>query len=489
MAFIGYYSSIPWEKRLLTEHITRDLNGQIRKSAQTTNHTISTQTKEIVASNEALAQTFGKGFDTLNNTLEWGLADISYALEDLRADFNYGIALVLSQLQAQNEILLGILDKLDSIHKTLENPTHTQAREFYRIGCDRLIKGLLDKALESFLQARAKNDADFFIEYQIGKLYLYGRDEDDNVTNPEKAEEHLRDAFRYGKVELGQTTDLKSLVAETALHASIACYAQATELHLEGKEDNARQKLKDACHWAKQSLDFSPLFLESNYHLAKYSALLGDEQTSISNLALVVQADRKYCLKADIDSDFDPLRSQVQNLFLSLKEEARKRAEGEYKDARNLVDDMIYLEEKGKKAKQEICDLLEKARQKLDQDRYFDYLDFIKANLISEVKSILVRLEDFELSKKTTLEGHYKDVFSVCFSPDGKFLASGGWDGVVNLWQANNGQLVSKLEFFESLVHSVSFSPNGKFLAAGGYRRNKVMGHKEQHGISFRRIR
>ncbi len=33
-----------------------------------------------------------------------------------------------------------------------------------------------------------------------------------------------------------------------------------------------------------------------------------------------------------------------------------------------------------------------------------------------------------------TLEGHSRDVTSVSFSPDGKLIASGSWDGKINIW-------------------------------------------------------
>jgi WD40 repeat protein len=39
-----------------------------------------------------------------------------------------------------------------------------------------------------------------------------------------------------------------------------------------------------------------------------------------------------------------------------------------------------------------------------------------------------------------TLEGHSHSVHSVCWSPDGKYLASGSSDRTVKIWDANSGE-------------------------------------------------
>jgi serine/threonine protein kinase len=66
-----------------------------------------------------------------------------------------------------------------------------------------------------------------------------------------------------------------------------------------------------------------------------------------------------------------------------------------------------------------------------------------------------------------TLRGHQGWVFSVSFSPDGKFLASGDLDNTVKVWDVGSWREVATLRGHQGWVFSVSFSPDGKFLASG----------------------
>lgn len=58
-------------------------------------------------------------------------------------------------------------------------------------------------------------------------------------------------------------------------------------------------------------------------------------------------------------------------------------------------------------------------------------------------------------------------VDAVAFSPDGQWLASGGWDNKIKLWEVATGQEVRTLAGHTDAVRAVAFSPDGRWLASG----------------------
>jgi WD40 repeat protein len=79
-----------------------------------------------------------------------------------------------------------------------------------------------------------------------------------------------------------------------------------------------------------------------------------------------------------------------------------------------------------------------------------------------------VKLWDVGTGKELkTLKGHRGEVNSVSYSPDGKTLASTSWDNTVKLWDVGTGKELNTLKGHQSAVMSVSYSPDSKTLASG----------------------
>ncbi|MDI6779774.1 MAG: hypothetical protein QME25_06225 [Bacteroidota bacterium] len=393
-------SGVTYGQYLLANSFVRDVTGQVKQSAQAIQTKISDQTKQLVVSNQELAKTFGVGFDSMNGTLEWGfnrleyvLQDVNASIESLHADFNYSMGLLLTEVHTQNKLLNSLLDKLDDIHETLENPTLTKAREFYRIGIERCARGLLDKALESFLESEKKNDTDFFTQFIIGKLYLYGVDEDANVLDLNKAKQHLMLAVRYSKAEISIDSSFAKLAAESLLHASIAVYAQLGEEHVIADHIKSKVLLDEAKQLVLDAIKIYPKLTECYYHLAKYAALIGESVLAIQNLEKAIIADRNYAVKVDIDHAFEPVRPHVHALQSKLRDLKKVESQEKIIQADKLIQETSLWnpEESSLKVTFQKCqnDFLN-AQNAHKSNTFFGFLDAISfaENAISLVKPI-----------------------------------------------------------------------------------------------------
>jgi len=65
-------------------------------------------------------------------------------------------------------------------------------------------------------------------------------------------------------------------------------------------------------------------------------------------------------------------------------------------------------------------------------------------------------------------EGHYSSVSSCAFSCDGTWLASADQNATLLLWDVRSGKFVRVFEGHQAAVSSCAFSPDGEWLASGG---------------------
>ena len=69
------------------------------------------------------------------------------------------------------------------------------------------------------------------------------------------------------------------------------------------------------------------------------------------------------------------------------------------------------------------------------------------------------------------LTGHDGPVRSVAFSPNGQLVASGSEDNAIRLWDVATGEVSQVLRGHGNAVRSVAFSPDGKCVLSGGQEK------------------
>lgn len=64
-------------------------------------------------------------------------------------------------------------------------------------------------------------------------------------------------------------------------------------------------------------------------------------------------------------------------------------------------------------------------------------------------------------------KGHLGVIRCLAFSPDGRWIASGGQDNLVKIWDVNSASEIRTIKGFKTFITSIAFSPDGRKLLLG----------------------
>ncbi|RMH48636.1 MAG: cytochrome C [Alphaproteobacteria bacterium] len=69
---------------------------------------------------------------------------------------------------------------------------------------------------------------------------------------------------------------------------------------------------------------------------------------------------------------------------------------------------------------------------------------------------------------RAVLRGHVGKIVDLAAAPDGRHLASAGWDGTARLWDIGTGREILGIEAHPTGVNAVAFGPDGRTLLTAG---------------------
>lgn len=85
--------------------------------------------------------------------------------------------------------------------------------------------------------------------------------------------------------------------------------------------------------------------------------------------------------------------------------------------------------------------------------------------------SLAARVPSQTLPELVLQKGHSMAINCAAFAPDGSWLASGGADNAILLWQTESGRQLRALNAHSGYIRSLAISPDGQFLASGSNDR------------------
>jgi RNA polymerase sigma factor (sigma-70 family) len=99
-----------------------------------------------------------------------------------------------------------------------------------------------------------------------------------------------------------------------------------------------------------------------------------------------------------------------------------------------------------------------------------------------------VRLWDIATCKELRQMAVESAVQTVVFSPDGKVVAAGTWKEMIHLWEAATGKELRHWKGHRWPVVSLAFSPDGKTLASAGYQDGRICLWDPETGQELRQL-
>jgi len=304
MSTYYYGSGISYVQYLQAKSFVADVTSGQQRAAKAINLTVSRQTRDIIASQEALAreniQCMQAGFDRLRTSTEegfealtWGIEDVSRGISELNATFQWGFSEMLSQLGRLNSAVSELV-------KLAKTPVQTLANNHFEIARDAYRKQLLSEALEELDKAISTYKLEWRYYTLAGTIRLGSVSGGFEHVDLARAEELFSLAARYAR------SDSPEDAARACLAAGWAAYCQGN--------------MGKALTHSEECLALRPELPEGLFQTSKVYAALGEIENALPLLEKAIVLDKRYALKAAGDGDFQRHDAELRSFLEELRQ-------------------------------------------------------------------------------------------------------------------------------------------------------------------------
>jgi tetratricopeptide (TPR) repeat protein len=269
------------------------------------------------------------GFNSVNNTLQTSFSRVTNELGRMSVEMNLGFARTEKAIDRLSADICGRLDKITNI---LETPRGTAARELYNNAVTNYRKGFYEEALPDIQKAVEMLTTDYLSWFLEGEIYAFGAGKFSNIIDLDKSIAAYTNAAKYIIPDAEKSEDAKRFAAEINFYLGLAQYARSNELFHAGNQAESGALLSSARDSFMRSYQYSALMLEARYNAARCKALLGDASGALADLEALIKEEALYCVKAEIESDFDVIRGDYRRLIEKMRVELYEETAPVYKE-------------------------------------------------------------------------------------------------------------------------------------------------------------
>jgi WD40 repeat protein/serine/threonine protein kinase/DNA-binding XRE family transcriptional regulator len=299
---------------------------------------------------------------------------------------------------------------------------------------------------------------------------LVKQNTEEDLRGPEKREiQSILDAFgRSRLLTFDRDPRTREPTIELAHEALIRSWRRLRNWLAEGREDLRiqRQLTLAAREWVHARND--PSFLATGARLARFEALavesdlaLNDEERVYLNASVAERQRRAAESTAQQRRILNLQRWVIGILTVGILVAAGLTIFARTQRNEALAQADIAF------SRQLAAQALAEVQKSLGNDEYAALLAISSLNIQYDPIADAALVEAASKLPLKVFTGHSDELRSVAFSPDGKYVLTGGLDTTVKMWEAATGKAVQTFHSHEGEVYSVAFSPNGKYILSG----------------------